>query len=74
MKATRIDSNCQLICDKYVGCHADAGVDNASCKSECVTKANQGTDPEPCEECVEQGSCTDIEGCFANCPVITVVQ
>jgi hypothetical protein len=62
--------SCSDICERYNECVADIHVGN--CVDECeAADDNEITEAriEACDDCVDDGTCQDIEACWQACPV-----
>ncbi len=68
--------DCFRICDRYSECVTD--IDVSSCTDSCEDRADEDeaveTRLEQCEVCVDEGSCAEVDGCWASCPVVPVAE
>jgi hypothetical protein len=62
------DPNCADICDAFDACVRD--IDIGRCVDQCdnATEVDAVADQaERCEDCLDDKSCTDARGCWADC-------
>jgi len=65
--------NCAKICGKYDECVAE--IDVSSCTDRCEDNADANESyarqASQCDSCVD-GTCAEVQGCWAACPVVPV--
>lgn len=66
--------DCNQICNKYSECVTD--IDVSECTSHCQEKADGSEATEDrvqaCEDCLDDTSCTEALGCWAECAFVPV--
>jgi hypothetical protein len=67
-------ADCSRICFRYNECVER--IDVTECTDLCEDRADASDavsdQANRCEDCTEDGACADIEGCWADCPVVAV--
>jgi hypothetical protein len=66
--------DCFNICNRFSECVTN--IDVSECTDQCEDRVEADAAIEEradvCEDCVEDGACGEIVGCFDNCPVVVV--
>lgn len=66
--------DCFEICSRYNECVER--IDVTECTDLCEDRSDASDavrdQANRCEDCIEAGACPDIEGCWADCPVVPV--
>lgn len=65
--------DCGQICSRYDECVADLDVSDCTGRCEDSLDENAGYEEaaDVCEECIESGTCAEVEACWADCPVVS---
>lgn len=68
--------DCGNVCDTYSDCVTN--IDVTACTDSCEDRADADPNVEAqleiCDSCVEDQACAEIEGCWADCPVVAVAD
>jgi hypothetical protein len=68
--------DCFQVCSRFSDCVTE--IDTTECTDACEDRADASEDVElrarACEDCLEDRSCAEAEGCWADCPVVPVAE